>query len=159
MICCILMATLLAACLWLPRQLRGSTTAMSWRPGATPQRFRLTDRMRSFGHALSGLGHLLRTEHNAWVHAAATVAVVAIGLWLGLSAAEWRWILLAVALVWMAEAFNTSLETLCDVVSPERRPAIKRVKDIAAGAVLIAALTAVGIGLSVVWGRVPLDLC
>ena len=159
MICCILVAALLAACLWVPRQLRGGTTAMSWRPGATPPRFRLIDRLRSFRCALSGLGHLIRTEHNAWIHAAATVAVLPIGLWLGLSAAEWRWILLAVALVWMAEAFNTSLETLCDVVSPDWHPAIKRVKDIAASAVLITALAALGIGLSVVWGRVPLDLC
>ena len=114
-----------------------------------PKPFRLIDRLCNFRYALAGLGVLLRTQHNAWVHAAATVAVVAAGLAFGLNAYEWLWIVLALTLVWTAEAFNTALEFLADAVTREQHPLIGRAKDVAAAAVLISACGAAIIGLIV----------
>ncbi len=113
--------------------------------------FSFADRGRSFRHALSGLGFMLRTQHNAWLHAVVTVLVVAAGLVLGLNLADWKWLLLTIALVWAAEAMNTAFEHLCDVVSPEHDESVQRAKDIAAGAVLICAVGAVAMG-AVIFG-------
>jgi len=111
--------------------------------------FRLRQRLHSFRYAWAGLATLLRTQHNAWIHAAATVLVIALGAWLRLSSAEWLWLVLAMVLVWMAEAFNTALELLADAVTREQHPLIGRAKDVAAAAVLIAALGALIIGMLV----------
>ena len=108
-----------------------------------------TGRLRSFRWAFRGLAVMLRTQHNAWLHAAATVAVCAAGLALGLSAGEWCWIVLAIVAVWTAEALNTAFEFLTDVASPSFHPLAEKAKDVAAGAVLISALGAVAIGLLV----------
>jgi diacylglycerol kinase (ATP) len=113
------------------------------------QPFSFTARLHSFRYALAGLRTLLLTQHNAWLHAAATAAVVATGLVLGLSRAEWCWLVLAMTLVWMAEALNTALEFLADAVTQEFHPLILQAKDVAAAAVLIAAIGALVIGLMV----------
>ena len=113
------------------------------------KRFTVTARARSFLHAFRGIGTLLRTEHNAWIHAAATVVVTAAGLLVGLEAVEWGLIVLAIALVFSAEAFNTALEVLADAVHPDPHPLVGRAKDLAAGAVLLAAMGAVVIALLV----------
>ena len=107
--------------------------------------------LASFGAALAGLAHLLRRERNARVHLAITIAVVVTGLGLGVSAADWRWIIAAVGMVWVAEGFNTAFEVLSDRLHPARDDAIGRAKDISAGAVLVAAITAAGIGVLVFW--------
>ena len=91
---------------------------------------------------------MLRNEANARVHLTASIAVAGAAAAFGLSVSEWRWVVLAMALVWSAEAFNTALERLCDVVRLESDPRIKAVKDLAAGAVLIAASAAAAIGLT-----------
>ena len=108
--------------------------------------FSLKDRVRSFRYAFDGLGFMLRTQHNAWLHALVTVLVVAAGLAFGLSSSDWKWLLLTIVIVWLAETMNTAFEHLCDVVSPEQRDSVRRAKDIAAGAVLICALGAVAMG-------------
>jgi len=100
----------------------------------------------SFGHALSGVRRLLFRERNGRIHLALAVAVVLAGLAFGISRADWLWIVAAIALVWTAEALNTALETLCDTLHPERAEGIRHTKDLAAGAVLVAALGAVLIG-------------
>lgn len=115
----------------------------------TGKAFSVADRLRSFRYALAGLRTLLRTQHNAWVHAAATVLVVAAGLYFRLGIAEWCWLVLAMTMVWMAEAFNTALEFLADAVTSEQHPVIGQAKDLAAAAVLISALGAVIIGVLV----------
>lgn len=115
----------------------------------TERRLTFTGRLRSFRWALRGIGVMLRSQHNAWLHAAATVAIVCAGLALGLSAAEWCWIVLAIVAVWTAEALNTAFEFLTDVASPGFHPLAEKAKDVAAGAVLISALGAVAIGLLV----------
>ncbi|KRH98482.1 diacylglycerol kinase family protein [Curvibacter sp. PAE-UM] len=113
------------------------------------QPFSFTARLHSFRYALAGLRTLLLTQHNAWLHAAATVLVTGAGLYFGLSLAEWCWLVLAMTLVWMAEALNTALEFLADAVTQEFHPLILQAKDVAAAAVLIAAIGALVIGLLV----------
>lgn len=96
----------------------------------------------TFRYAFRGIATMLRTERNARIHALATLLVVGFGFALGVDRLEWIALALAVASVWAAEAFNTAIEALCDVVSAEHHPGIERAKDIAAGAVLLTALGA-----------------
>jgi diacylglycerol kinase (ATP) len=110
--------------------------------------FSIRSRLKSFRFAGRGLRWLVQDEHNAWLHLAASIVVVGAGLLLEISLSEWRWLVLSIALVWLAEAFNTALEDLCDHISPDFHVAIGRVKDLAAGAVLVASIAAALIGLS-----------
>jgi diacylglycerol kinase (ATP) len=105
--------------------------------------FEFTGRLRSFRYAFIGLWTMLRTQHNAWVHVAATAAVIATGLILRISASQWCLLVLAIMAVWTAEALNTAFEFLADVASPEFHPTVKHAKDIAAAAVLISAIGSV----------------
>jgi diacylglycerol kinase (ATP) len=109
-------------------------------------RFSVLARLKSFRFAFEGLAFMLRTQHNAWLHLIATLLVVAAGLFFHVSAADWRWLIAAITLVWFAEALNTAFEHLCDVVQPEFQVPVKRAKDIAAAAVLICAAGAAIIG-------------
>lgn len=106
----------------------------------------LSRRLRSFVYAVRGLHYVLRHEANARIHLAAALGTAAAGLLLRISAADWRWLILGVGLVWAAEALNTAIERLCDVVSPGPDETVRIVKDVAAGAVLVCALTAAAIG-------------
>ena len=108
--------------------------------------FSITARIRSFKHAFAGIWVLLRTQHNAWIHAVATVVVVVAGIVVGLSVEKWCAIIFAIAGVWVAEALNTALEFLADAVHPDYHPLVKKAKDVAAGAVLIAAFAAIIMG-------------
>jgi diacylglycerol kinase (ATP) len=109
--------------------------------------FSLTNRMRSVRYAIRGISVMLQSQHNAWIHVFATIVVVIAGLAVGLSAGEWCWITLAVMAVWTAEALNTALEFLTDLISPEYHDLAGKAKDVAAGAVLIAAAGAMLIGV------------
>lgn len=111
--------------------------------------FQFTGRIRSFKYAFVGIWTMLKSQHNAWVHAFATFGVIGAGIFFGVSAAEWCWLVLAIMAVWTAEALNTAFEFLADVASPEFHPLVKHSKDVAAGAVLISAIGAVVIGLLV----------
>jgi diacylglycerol kinase (ATP) len=106
-------------------------------------------RVRSFRGAIKGLRVMMRSQHNAWIHAAITLAVVAFGGYTGLTRAEWCWLVLAMMSVWTAETLNTAFEFLTDVASPVFHPLAEKAKDVAAGAVLIAAVGSVVIGLIV----------
>ena|SRR5215213_824725 len=108
-----------------------------------------TGRVRSIRCAVAGIRVMFASQHNAWIHVAATVIVVAVGLSFGLTRAEWCWITLAVISVWTAETLNTAFEFLTDVASPEFHPLAAKAKDVAAGAVLITALGSAVIGLLV----------
>lgn len=112
-----------------------------------PERFRWAKRYQSFVHAFRGLSKLLISEHNARIHAVVTVSVVVVGIALGVSREDWCWLMLAMGLVWMAEAFNTSIESLADAITLEFHPKIRDAKDVAATAVLIASVLAAGIGI------------
>jgi len=119
----------------------------------------LRRRVASFGHAFRGVGAALRSELHLQFHAVATVAVVGGGLYFRLSGTEWALVALAVASVWAAELFNTAIETLTNLVSPEYHPLAGRAKDVAAGAVLLAALGALAVGGLVfgpkIWALLP----
>lgn len=114
-----------------------------------PQRssFSVRARLRSFVFAGRGVRTMIRSQHNAWVHAVATVGVIAVGLLAGLTRLEWFVLVLAIVAVWTAESLNTAFEFLCDVTSPEFHPLVEKAKDVAAGAVLITAIGATAIGL------------
>jgi diacylglycerol kinase (ATP) len=110
-------------------------------------------RLRSFAEACNGILVVLRTQPNARIHAAAAAAAVAMGCWLGLNPGEWAAVVCAIALVWTAEALNTAVELVVDLVSPERQRLAGWAKDVAAGAVLLAAVGAVAVGLCVFGGK------
>lgn len=109
--------------------------------------FTLRKRLRSFKFAGNGIRLLITREHNAWIHCFAAVCVIIAGCWLGLSSTEWIAVVFAIAMVLAAEAVNSSIEALADLVSPGYNEAIKRTKDLAAGAVLILAIGAAIVGL------------
>jgi diacylglycerol kinase (ATP) len=119
--------------------------------GRVPQRFSVLARVKSFAYALDGIGFMLRTQHNAWLHAVATGAVIVLAVVMQVSASDWRWLVAAMATVWVAETINTAVEYVCDVVSPGYNEAVKRAKDIAAGGVLLAAIGAFAIGVLTFW--------
>jgi len=108
--------------------------------------FSLHQRIRSFLHALRGIRWLVSTQFHAKIHALATLGVLACGFGLEIDRTDWALLTVAIAIVWIAEAFNTALEFLADEVSLDHRERIGKAKDIAAGAVLISALAAVVIG-------------
>lgn len=108
--------------------------------------FDIRDRAGSFRHAIRGILHMLMTQHNAWLHALATVLVTAAGFFFALSAGEWCWIVASMGTVWTAEALNTAIESLADAITKEHHPLIGQAKDTAAGAVLIAAICAAIVG-------------
>ena len=110
---------------------------------AQPPRLRRI--LRSFGYAFEGVATLLRTQPNFVVHVALASLAVLVGLILRLGLTDMAVVVLTIALVLVVESFNTALETLCDLVSPEVHPLIKRAKDVSAAAVLLAALAAVAI--------------
>ena len=92
---------------------------------------------------------MISSQHNAWIHAVATVVVITLSLYLHLTRADWCWIILAMMSVWIAEGLNTAFEFLADVAAPEFHPLAEKAKDVAAGAVLIAAIGSVLIGVIV----------
>jgi diacylglycerol kinase (ATP) len=108
--------------------------------------FQFGGRIRSFRHAIAGVLRMIQCQHNAWIHAAATLVVLAAAFVLRISAADWCWIILAISIVWTAEALNTAFEFLADAASPDFHPLVRDAKDVAAGAVLLTATAAVVIG-------------
>lgn len=116
------------------------------RPANPSTRGRL---IRSFRYAIRGVVMMLALQANARIHALATVVVVALGFFFGLERWEWCAVTGAIGLVWAAEGFNTAVEALTDLVSPGEHSLAGRAKDVAAGAVLCAAMAAVVIGLIV----------
>ncbi|HSV12913.1 MAG TPA: diacylglycerol kinase family protein [Tepidisphaeraceae bacterium] len=109
--------------------------------------FTFTGRLRSVRYAVRGVRLMLASQHNAWVHAAATVLVTAAGLIARLDRAEWCWLVAAMMAVWTVEAINTAFEFLCDVASPDFHPLVEKAKDVAAGVVLLSAIGSVIVGL------------
>ena len=114
--------------------------------------FTVVGRLRSFRHAIKGIRFVLRSQHNAWLHAVATVlALILAGVleWTvtHFSAAAWCGLVIAIVLVWVAETFNTGLEVLAEAITSERHPVLKVAKDVAAAAVFLAAIGAMVVGL------------
>lgn len=110
-------------------------------------KFSIHARIKSFGFALKGIKLFFLTQHNAWIHLAAAIVTIIAGFYFHLNTNEWCWIVAAISLVFICEAFNTAIEFLTDLVSPDYNEKAGKVKDLAAGAVLIASITALVIGL------------
>ncbi|MCF2580730.1 diacylglycerol kinase family protein [Bacteroides caecigallinarum] len=109
--------------------------------------FTLRKRLRSFKFAFNGIKLLITKEHNAWIHCSAAFCVIIAGFAFDISTTEWIAVTFAIGTVLAAEAVNSSIEAIADLVSPEYNEAIKRTKDLAAGAVLILAISAAIVGL------------
>lgn len=107
-------------------------------------------RKAAFGHAFRGLADLIKNHPHGRLHFAASLMIVCLGVFLHFAVWEWIAVLLCMAIVWSAEAFNTALEYLTDLVSPEYHPLAGKAKDMAAAAVLCAALIAFVVGLLLV---------
>lgn len=107
----------------------------------------LYDRAKSFRYAFEGWWYVLRTQHNAWIHALISIAVFVLGLWLQIPLRDWAIIILAMMAVWMAEFMNTAIEAVVDMVTSDFHPLAKAAKDVAAAAVLVGAIGSVLVGL------------
>lgn len=107
----------------------------------------LKQRWQSFGYAFQGIATLFRTQAHAWIHLVATLLVIALAYFFGVKTWEWVVLVLCITLVLAAEALNTAIEFLTDLVSPDYHPLAGKAKDTAAAAVLICALGAVIVGI------------
>jgi diacylglycerol kinase len=101
------------------------------------------DRIRSFVYAYRGIKHVITTQHNMWIHLLIMLIVVGMGLICNIRPIAWVVIIFAIAMVLAAEIFNSAIEVLVDLVSPDYNEKAGRIKDMAAGAVLITAIAAV----------------
>ena len=104
--------------------------------------FTYRKRLESFKYAFNGIRLLLCNEHNAWLHCFIGICAVIAGFLLDISAMEWITIAIVCGCVFAAEAFNTAIEQLSNVVSPEYNESIKKVKDLSAAGVLFMAIAA-----------------
>lgn len=110
------------------------------------RRFSWKERGRSFGFAWAGILGFLRSEHNARLHLLATLAAIVLSVAAGISRMEAVGLALCIALVWITEIVNTAIEKAMDMITEEWHPQVKLVKDMAAAAVLLAAIVALLIG-------------
>lgn len=102
----------------------------------------IRSRINSFRFAFNGLYHFFKQEPNAWLHVAATILVVIAAYYYKVAANEWITLVIVTGFVWVAEAFNTVIERTMDIISPQKDPRVRFIKDLAAGAVVLAAITA-----------------
>ena len=110
-------------------------------------RRRNTHLHQSFKHAISGFAYLMQSQRNPRYHSTASIVVFYLAFWLKVSIQEWAILILAMSLVWALEAINTSCEKMLDMVSPRYSKRAKRVKDMAASAVLLVSIAATIAGL------------
>lgn len=111
------------------------------------EKFSIKKRVKSFGYAFNGIKTLLNDEHNSRIHLVAMIAVVILGFVFGITATEWCVVALCCGGVLMAEAMNSAIEAIADLVSPEFHPLIKKAKDVGAAGVLMMAIAAATAGL------------
>ncbi len=109
--------------------------------------FSFSKRLQSFKYALKGIIFLFQNEHNAWIHVISAISIIMLGWYLEISGSEWIAIILSIGVVLTAEAFNTSIEYIADFIQPNQNKKIERIKDLAAGGVLMAAISSLLVGL------------
>jgi diacylglycerol kinase len=110
--------------------------------------------LKSFRYAFNGIRLVLKNENNAKVHLLATIAVLITGFYLRLSFRDWCWLLIAIALVWITETLNTTIEKLVDLIAPEKNEKAGAIKDMAAAAVLMASFFALTIGILIFYNAI-----
>jgi diacylglycerol kinase (ATP) len=106
-------------------------------------------RIKSFGYAIHGIAAFLKSEPHARIHALATVLVIGAGVYCHLPALQWILLTLVIGLVWVTEMLNTVVEKIMDYLAPQYHERVKWIKDVAAGAVLVAAIVALITGVLV----------
>jgi diacylglycerol kinase (ATP) len=111
------------------------------------QKFSLVSRLRSFKFAFKGVFLLFKNEHNAWIHALAAIVAISFGFYFKITQNEWIAVIFLIGFVFSAEAFNSAIEKLVDKISPEYNETAGNIKDLAAGAVLFAAIAAAIAGI------------
>lgn len=111
------------------------------------EKFSVRKRVRSFGHAMRGMSIFFSYTHNSWIQLLLLVLAAALGGYFRISITEWLFIIMASGLVFATEAINTAIEIHMDLTSPDEHPFARDTKDVAAGAVLIASITAAIIGI------------
>jgi diacylglycerol kinase (ATP) len=111
-----------------------------------PDAFSWKARIKSFSFAGRGIWRFFRTEHNAWIHLAATIAVLILAFLFKLTTIEAICIVFCIAFVWVTEMINTAIEKAMDYITSERHEQIRNIKDMAAGAVLVASITSIVVG-------------
>jgi diacylglycerol kinase len=104
-------------------------------------------RLKSFYYAFNGIVYMLETQHNSWIQCGIAGIAIFLGFYLDISRVEWCFIIIATGLVFMAEVTNTAIETMVDLICPEKNEKAGRIKDLAAGSVLLASVTALVIGI------------
>ena len=107
----------------------------------------LKQRLDSFKFAFKGMRNLFKTEPNAVIHLIAAILAIGLGFFFSISTTEWCFVIFAIALVFCAEAFNTSIEHLTNLVSPDYNELAGKTKDAAAAAVLFVAIGAALVGI------------
>ncbi|MFA8342470.1 MAG: diacylglycerol kinase family protein [Rhodothermaceae bacterium] len=112
-------------------------------------KFSLVKRIKSFYYAWNGIKYTVKSQHNMWIHLIIMCLTLVLGVFFELNFLEWGLIFLAVGIVLLSEIFNTAIELIIDILFPEYNKKAGLVKDLAAGAVLVAAITSVIIGLLV----------
>jgi len=117
-------------------------------------KFSIKSRLQSFGYAFRGWRLMFHQQYNFFIHLFLAFIALLLAYLLDLSRGEWLWIILAIGMVLAAEIFNTAIEKLTDIVQPEQDPKAGQIKDLAAGAVLIIAITALIIGLIIFIPRI-----
>jgi diacylglycerol kinase len=110
--------------------------------------------LKGFYFAFHGISYSFRTQLNFRIHCLISLLVIAVCFYLRITSAEWLWIIASMALVFIAELFNTAIETLVDLVSPEFNPKAGLIKDISAAAVLIAAIMALVTGILILLPKI-----
>ncbi len=118
----------------------------------TQEKFSLIKRAKSFTHAWRGIVIFIKTTHNAWIHIVILMLAILLGIYFNITLSEWMMLVFAGGFVLTAEAVNTAIEIDINLTSPEFHPYAKDTKDVAAGAVLISAITASIIGI-VIFGH------
>ncbi len=113
------------------------------------KKFSIIKRAESFTHAGRGIYIFIKSTHNAWLHIFFFIIALILGFYFSITKTEWFAILISSGIVFVSEAFNTAIEIDIDLTSPSFHPYAKDTKDVAAGAVLIAAIMALVVGITV----------
>jgi diacylglycerol kinase (ATP) len=111
------------------------------------KKFSVNQRLISFKYAYKGLDYLFSTQHNARIHLFAALLAITLGFILQISLFEWCLICIAIVLVFVAELFNTAIEYMTDLISPELHEKAGHAKDLAAAGVLFCAFGSLVLGL------------
>jgi diacylglycerol kinase len=105
------------------------------------------NRVKSLGYAIAGWLYMLRHQKNTRIQGIASIGILIVALWLGISTIEWAVLILTITMVWMAEFINAAVEAAVNLSTSDYHPMAKVAKDVASAAVLLGVVAAVLIGL------------